>query len=84
MNQNANAILREWIGEHIVALGLQGVDPGDRELIAKRRSQELLEFAKDRRIRSALEEIAKPYGGLLPYVRALQKSAEFEASHPGL
>jgi hypothetical protein len=45
MSQNPNAILREWISQHIVALGSQGVDPGDRELIAKRRSQELLEFA---------------------------------------
>ena len=74
---NFDEFLRAWTEERIVPFGF-GVDHGDRELMLKRRAEELLDLATKRGFGHELSNLAKQHGDLRGYVSSLYRLAESE------
>ena len=72
--------LRVWSDETIPALGYRGFDSANREMMLKRRADELKHLAKKRGFLGELSAHAKQHGDVRGYVSALCRAAEDAAS----
>ena len=68
--------LRAWSEDRIVALRFQGVAPSDREMMLRRRADELTHLARRRGFLVPLRHLAKKHGDVRGYVSLLCWSAE--------
>jgi len=68
--------LSAWGEENIGALSYQGVAPGDREMMLRRRADGLTHLARKRGFLAPLTHLAKQHGDVRGYVSSLCWSAE--------
>jgi hypothetical protein len=75
-DQDFETFLREWTDERIWAND-GFLDDCDKEYMVKRRAIELIQVAKEKGFGDALMDTARPYGGVLEYVKRLLWEADF-------
>jgi hypothetical protein len=71
--------IHDWRASRVIALGGIGVPEGDRDRLFERRASELSELAIRHGYRQRLAEAARPYRGIVGYVKALYDSAEHQS-----
>lgn len=73
MRERAGAfdeLLQGWMAERVKPIG-EKVDPSDRDYVIKNRAKELASLAEEKALKGALTERARPYGGVLGFVKSL-------------
>jgi hypothetical protein len=65
------AFFSKWKNERIQPLGIQGIEPDDRDHVIAERAGELDTLCRERGTHAELVETAKSFGGIENFVRHL-------------